>query len=119
MYLGMYFEDVIEQLKSFLTQNPSEFVIVSIQDEYKEQYCDRSFSDTLKFYIDQYNSSFYVLNPASDAMPRIDQVQGKIVLFHKYFHVSSYNKKKFELVGVNSTIFIQDWCCKPGLVRKH
>jgi len=118
MFLGMYFEDVIEQMKAFLALNPSEFAIVSVQDEYKEQYCDRSFSDTLKYYIDQYNSTFYVLNPITDTMPTIDQVKGKIVLFHKFFHVISYNKKKFELFGANSTIFIQDWCCKPGLVRK-
>jgi hypothetical protein len=117
LYLDMHFEDVVEQLKSLLAQNPSEFIIVSIQEEYKEKYCDRSFSETLKFYIEQYNSSFYVFNPIIDPMPTINQVQGKIVLFHKNFHVSSYNKKKFELVGANSTIFIQDWCCKPGLVR--
>lgn len=64
----------------FLKQNPSEFIYMSIKEEYDSSNITRSFGETMQSYIDGFENYFF-LDPVS---PTLGQVRGKIVILRRF-----------------------------------
>lgn len=74
--------DIRDKCISFLQNNPTEFIIMSIKQEQDPVDSTESFEDVLKGYISGYEQYFYT----GRAFPAIKDVKGKIILFSRYSH---------------------------------
>lgn len=82
-YMNLYFRDLLEDCISFLTRNPTETIIMQIKEEHSDADKNtntRSFYETLKVYIDQAPSLWYL----NENIPTLEQVKGKIVLVRRF-----------------------------------
>ncbi|MCD2423777.1 phosphatidylinositol-specific phospholipase C [Niabella pedocola] len=82
-FLGLSFEtDIIGTCKKFLSQNPSETILMSIKNESLTE----KWGDNAKFYgdlsaiINRSKTTFYL----KESMPTLQEVRGKIVLFRRF-----------------------------------
>ena len=74
------FTQVLTDTQEFLKLNPSETVVMSIQEEGSAVGASRSFEATLGSYLAE-NSGLWSLN---DGIPSLNQVRGKIVLLRRF-----------------------------------
>ena len=74
------FIQLLAETRDFLKSNPSECVIMSIQEEGSASGVSRSFEATLGSYITE-NPGLWALD---DGIPSLDQVRGKIVLLRRF-----------------------------------
>lgn len=75
------FSAVLAQLYEFLAQHPKEFVIVSIKQEGPGDWNDPEFGSIIfNNYISVNRGSWYLGNE----IPRVGQVQGKLLLFRRF-----------------------------------
>lgn len=78
VFQKQFFGDILNQVSDFLKQNPSEFVLMRVKDEYTEENITRTFQDTFSDYISKYPD--VIFNPAGDSyFPSVYEVRGKIV----------------------------------------
>lgn len=81
--LGDYFDTgVIEPCVRFLTQNPSETILMLVSPEYKPENNTKRFDDLFLDYIQPTREKFWYLNDRD--MPTLGQTRGKIVLLRRY-----------------------------------
>jgi 1-phosphatidylinositol phosphodiesterase len=71
---GVTFEEVLTTVKSFLSENPSETIIMRIKEEYFPENCNRTFQETFNAETGLFNELFFI----SDYMPYLDEIRGKI-----------------------------------------
>ncbi|MDB6079965.1 MAG: phosphatidylinositol diacylglycerol-lyase [Akkermansiaceae bacterium] len=74
------FDEVLQTVSAFLKNHPSETVILSAKEEYKAEENTRSFEATFQSYLAK-NPAIWHL---SAALPALDEVRGKIVLFRRF-----------------------------------
>ena len=74
------FEELQETLSLFLTQNPTEFVLVSIQETAKPSKNTRSFEKTAVDYFSQQEALWHLDNK----LPSLGQVRGKALLLRRF-----------------------------------
>jgi len=84
IFCGIFFGEVLNTLSSFLSENPSETVLMRIKEEYKPESNTRSFQDTFSFYLNAFENLFYMGN----YIPNLGEARGKIVLLRDF----SYEK---------------------------
>ena len=81
VYQHANFNSALKETFRFLTDRPSETVIMSVKEEYEPEKNSRSFEDTLKEYIAEYTKrKFHV----GKDIPNLGQVRGQIVLLRRF-----------------------------------
>ena len=80
VYLELNFDDIIDVCKRFLTENPSETILMSLKPEYDEYNCNKKYAEIFYSYYDQDPSLWYLEN----RIPTLEAVRGKIVLFRRF-----------------------------------
>ena len=110
------FKDVMQTVKTFLAENPSECVIMSIKNEGDTEVNGKKFYEELENnYIK--NSQWSELFYTSTSIPKLDNVRGKIVLVRRYGNSSlglnatgwSDNNKDFTINRSGYKIRVQDY----------
>lgn len=81
------FTDVLTECQNFLAENPSETIIMKIQQEYEAEDNTESFEETFLRYNKAYKDLIYIY----DGIPKLDQVRGKIFLMQRGFYVGAYD----------------------------
>lgn len=82
-YLGMMFGDVINTVVNFLRQNPSEFVLMRVRQEYSEE-TDDVFSKIFETYYNKNLSFMFDSNNGVNRNPQIKEIRGKIVILRDF-----------------------------------
>ncbi|HBA8915463.1 TPA: phosphatidylinositol-specific phospholipase C [Escherichia coli] len=78
VYQHLGFGDVLSQIEKFLVENPSEFVLVRVKEDYDPTNNNRTFEDTFHEYMESYSKIIY--KPSSEYLfPKIKDVRGRIV----------------------------------------
>jgi 1-phosphatidylinositol phosphodiesterase len=90
VYLNINFREVLKYVTSFLRKQHSEFVIMSVKEEYNPSGNSRSFEATLMSYLNEVKDFLYL----GRDFPKIDSIRGKIVLLSRYASNS---------IGLNAT----------------
>ncbi len=80
VYQELTFTEVVKQVSNFLDENPTECVVMSIQQEFVPKNNTRKFTETLDAYIAEQPNKWY-LKPS---VPSLEEVRGKIVLLRRY-----------------------------------
>ena len=75
---GKYLNEILDDCISFLKENPTETVIVSIRDEKKPS--SVNFSSMVEGIIEKNKDMWYTQN----ALPKLGEVRGKLVLFNRF-----------------------------------
>ncbi len=79
VFQNLMFEDVLTSCKEFLSQYPSEFILMRIKPEHTEENCERSFAETFtQEYYD--NNLFY----CETDIPSVKQIRGKIYILKQF-----------------------------------
>ncbi|ARJ25761.1 hypothetical protein B7492_32505 (plasmid) [Bacillus mycoides] len=90
VYQHAYFDDVLESVKSFLTQNPSETILMRVKEEYEENLTPpvgntRSFGETFKSYLKGNEQYFWdFLKSPNSYNPTLGEARGKIILLQHF-----------------------------------
>ena len=79
-YQRLSFEQVLETVTSFLDANPSETVILSVNEEHVPSGATRTFWETFEWYHAQDPTRWYV----GESLPELGSVRGKIVLVRRF-----------------------------------
>jgi len=74
------FEEVLFTCSAFLTNHPTECILMSIQQEYKPDGNTRSFEQTFDVYVNASTNLWYL----KDGIPTMDEARGKVVLFRRF-----------------------------------
>ncbi len=77
---NLNFTQVLKTFQTHLQNHPSETIVVSIKQEYKPRQNSQSFTQTLRNYIDQSRSTWYL----EESIPSLANVRGKIVLLRRF-----------------------------------
>ena len=96
IYQNLNFNDVLTACISFLNNNPSETIIMSVKEEYDSENITRTFEETFYTYLNSTSDKWYLGN----SIPDLETVRGKIVLFRR-FGCSQY-------IGLNATSWDDD-----------
>ncbi len=85
IYQNLNFEDVLTTCNTFLQQNPSETIIMKVQEEYKPSKSSESFTQIFNTYCNRYPLLFYK-HPSNSAhiIPTLGEARGKIILMKKF-----------------------------------
>ena len=78
------FDNVLTTVVTFLTNNPSETVLMSVQEEYTPMDNTRSFEATFDAYVAKYPGKWLL----GGHIPTLNNARGKIVLFRRFRAVS-------------------------------
>jgi len=85
VYLGLDFQEVINQCRSFLSAHPNETILMDVGHEYEDQDSTLSFHQV---FLNYYNSNRYLdgreLWYLGTTIPTLGQVRGKIVLMRSF-----------------------------------
>ncbi len=74
VYCGIVFGDVLNDCVKFLNENPSEAILMRVQEEYKEEQCTRSFQDTFRMYYAAFEGYFSL----TSYIPNLKEIRRKI-----------------------------------------
>lgn len=80
IYQKLNFDDVINTCTNFLSDNPTETIIMSVKEEYNPLGSIKTFEEILKSYLEK-NKSIWLLN---DRIHQLGEVRGKIVLLRRF-----------------------------------
>lgn len=81
IYQHKNFSDILSVCKTFLTENPTEFIFMSIKDEHTAVENNRSFYETFQEYVtNEANGLFFT----EDRIPTLVEARGKIVLIRRF-----------------------------------
>jgi len=111
IFQDLYFTDVRRYCYNFLADHPSEFIIMSVKEEYHAEECQRTFEDTFLSYVDEPDR--WMLEPKN---PTVDSIRGKIVLLRRFkatkdlgIDASDWlDDKTFEISTSTPVLSIQD-----------
>jgi len=95
--LGMEFDRVIKDCKSFLDANPSECIVMSIKRENGEGGGNdkETFKDAVDKYIDTYSKRNYWYMKTS--IPMLNEVRGKIVMISRFPVDNDFDESRYGL----------------------
>lgn len=79
-YLNLNFNDVINFCSSFLAQNPTETILMSLKEEYDADDNTITYEQAVLSYISQNPDLWYT----QDLLPTLGAVRGKIVLLRRF-----------------------------------
>ena len=80
VYQKINFDDVLHVVTGFLTNNPTETVIMSVKEEYDPKGNTRTFEATFDSYVAKSPGKWLL----TSNIPTLDQARGKIVLFRRF-----------------------------------
>jgi len=80
VYQNMNFDDVLNMVSTFLSNNPTECVVMSVKEEYNASNDTRTFAQTFDSYVAK-NPGLWSLG---STIPTLGQVRGKIVLLRRF-----------------------------------
>ena len=78
VYANINFDDVLRQVRDFLSANPTEIVLMRVSNEHDAQDNTRSFTATFQSYVDKYPNLFWLNNGNND--PTLGLIRGKVVV---------------------------------------
>ncbi|ANI29558.1 phosphatidylinositol diacylglycerol-lyase [Yersinia entomophaga] len=112
VYLGLNFGDILATCIKFLSDNPTEFIILSVKKEYTEKDSTMPFHKVMsERYIKNHNDFFFIKNK----IPTVKEIAGKIVLFRRYYggdlgiNATQWkDNDTFTIKNRNYNIYIQD-----------
>ncbi|QWH76068.1 phosphatidylinositol-specific phospholipase C domain-containing protein (plasmid) [Bacillus mycoides] len=73
---------VLNPIRTFLSNNPSETILMRVQQEYTPQNNTRSFEATFANYHSRYQSLFW--NPTGSNNPTLGETRGRIILLQQF-----------------------------------
>lgn len=76
-----YFDDVLRDIDTFLTDNPSETVLFRLRSEHTPESNTRSYTETLDAYLADNGSKRYA---GSSDNPTLDEIRGKFVILQNF-----------------------------------
>lgn len=80
VYQNMNFDDVINYCNDFLSNHPTETIIMCVKEEYDADGNSQTFEETFDSYVDKNPDLWYL----SSTIPQLGDVRGKIVLFRRF-----------------------------------
>ncbi|MFS0726265.1 phosphatidylinositol-specific phospholipase C [Paenibacillus sp. 1P07SE] len=80
VYQNQNFDDVLNAVISFLNNNPTETVIMSVKEEHTAAENTRSYVDTFNWYVNK-NPNKWLM---TDHIPTLSEARGKIVLLRRF-----------------------------------
>lgn len=80
VFQHMTFDDVLAACLSFLKNNPTECIIMSVKEEYLPSNNTRSFEQTFDAYVAKMPDKWYL----TGTVPALGQARGKIVLLRRF-----------------------------------
>lgn len=80
VYQKINFTNVLNSCKTFLAQNPSETIVMSLKEEHTPSGNNRSYEATFDSYVQQFPGLFSLGN----TIPTLKSVKGKIVLLRRF-----------------------------------
>jgi 1-phosphatidylinositol phosphodiesterase len=114
VYQNMNFSDVLSTCINFLTTNPTECIVMSVNEEYDAANNTSTFEQRFDNYVTQNPTKWYL----GAATPTLGSVRGKIVLFRRFNAIVtpkgldasnwSDNKTSFTINNGYQTMRIQD-----------
>lgn len=124
VYLEKNFDDVLLAVTQFLTQNPSETILMRVKQEHTPSGNSRSFEATFKLYWTRYASFFWTYNGNNN--PKLSLIRRKIVVLQEFagnlygLDYASFNIQDEYKVNVIDTkkTDILDWFKKAGNTRR-
>ncbi|WP_374349264.1 phosphatidylinositol-specific phospholipase C [Chitinimonas sp.] len=100
------FGDVLNGMADFLRRNPSETILMSVQEEYTPEGNSRSFEATLADYKARYGSLLW--EPSSQT-PTLGETRGKIVLIQNFTAQRRYGLDPAQFHGQGDWILNTNW----------
>lgn len=82
VYQNLMFGDVINSINNFLTNNPSEFILLSIKKEDNNDSSSK-FEEILQNYITN-NLDNFLYHGSNTAFPKIQDIRGKIIMIKRF-----------------------------------
>lgn len=99
-YQHLNFNDVLQTCINFLNANPSETIVMLVNEEYEAEDNDgESFEYRFQQYIAPYMDRFYLAN----ATPRLGEIRNKIVLIRRFSRENSSNPPLGNRAGIDAT----------------
>lgn len=89
IYCKINFGEILKIIKKFFAENPKEFIIMRIQEEYKAEGNTRTFQETFESYSRSFPDLFYF----SNSIPMLDEVRGKIFLLQNFSYSKAFSYK--------------------------
>ncbi|MCS3433889.1 phosphatidylinositol-specific phospholipase C [Klebsiella sp. BIGb0407] len=86
VYLGINFDNVLEDCTQFLKENPSECIFMQIKEEHNPKNNNRGFPETFESYVVR-TKNFWVLNETGkvkNTIPLLSEVRGRIFLVRRF-----------------------------------
>ncbi|MBC8391844.1 MAG: phosphatidylinositol-specific phospholipase C, partial [Deltaproteobacteria bacterium] len=80
VYQELNFNDVLNMVFTFLNNNPTECVTMSVKEEYDPSGNTRTFEETFDAYVNQNPAGWYL----GDTVPTLSQAKGKILLMRRF-----------------------------------
>ncbi|MCR5217652.1 phosphatidylinositol-specific phospholipase C [Treponema sp.] len=80
VYQHLNFDDVLTACQTFLSENPTETIIMSVKEEYDAYGNSKSFETVFLEYMDSYSDLFWT----HSYIPSLGDVRGKIVLLRRF-----------------------------------
>ncbi len=125
-YLNKNFDDVLQMVTQFLSQNPSEIVLMRVKEEHNPESNTRSFEETFKTYYYKYSEFFWIYN--NNDNPTLDMLRRKIVVLQDFSTISTLYGLKYNSFNIQDeysvTVIptkqsnIRDWYRKAGKTRR-
>lgn len=89
VYQKINFDQVLDQCGDFLGAHPSEFILMSVKEEYDPEGNKNTFEQTFDQYIGRKTNLFFLEN----RLPKVAEVRGKIVILRR-FPIKDENLKR-------------------------
>jgi 1-phosphatidylinositol phosphodiesterase len=105
-FQNIYFSTILSTLVSFLTTNPSEFILLKIKQEYTAAQNTKGFWEIYSSYVNTTLVQNFIWSPTTENPP-ISQLRGKIIILDDYTAIPSNSLKltKFGLPWKNGGLF--------------
>lgn len=78
-YLNAMFDDVLNEVTTFLKENPSETILMRVKQEYSSE-SNEVFNNTLRGYMEKYPEFFWDSQDGRITNPKLKEIRGKIVI---------------------------------------
>jgi len=85
VYQRANFSDVLDTATSFLSNNPTETIVMLLKEEYTASGNTRSYEDTVKSYLTKYPAKYFYKGwKPCTKIPTLGEARGKIVLVRRF-----------------------------------
>ena len=82
IYQNKSFGQVLQETKTFLNNNPSEFIVMNIQKEYTSEKCTKAPTEILKSYLENYEDMFYNYKSDKKDNPPVGEIRSKVFIIY-------------------------------------